>query len=620
MTASHSAATAHPAQKLVDRALKAMRADPELSRNAAEAAVDILNRQPDADLEIRARLVLCDYQSERNHDAATAQIEFAIALLPQAKRLGLRAGVLTCQGEIFEQQGNNVKAREYYEQAVQAATTAQDDEMLAGALFARGYLVGLQGNFIAGLTDLRRSQQLFERVPLPQHVLSVRNGIAIFYSRMGDFAQALPIYEQTLKAQTQAGMKREQVVTLYNIGRANEHLSNWDAAQRAFNASLDIGTQLGYVRGQAHAWRGLAAVETAIGDPREALRILDRAADLQAKTPDTRLGAQIQLVRGRALHKLRRWQESAAVLEATVKVFAAADAIFELRDAYDELASVYADQGQWRAAFENRSRSQAASEKMYRNQLDQRFATLKVEFETAAKEKENKLLVRQNEVNQAALVQERSVQRLQAAVIALSILLLVMLTALAWRQRRSSARMRVLAMTDELTGVPNRRSVLARVMPLLQDADAPPCAMLAIDIDHFKSINDQHGHPQGDEALRSVAETLTAHIREPAFIGRLGGEEFVVVLPDASLDSARALAERLRERVMAIDSTRWTGARPMTVSIGVTLSTPGKDTTSTMLQRADAALYNAKHAGRNCVLFAPEVGVDAGQPSLFDSR
>ena len=75
--------------------------------------------------------------------------------------------------------------------------------------------------------------------------------------------------------------------------------------------------------------------------------------------------------------------------------------------------------------------------------------------------------------------------------------------------------------------------------------------MLIIDIDHFKSINDQHGHAEGDEALKLVAATLRADVHEPAFIGRLGGEEFVVVMPGADFDQAYRLAERFREGVMS---------------------------------------------------------------------
>jgi diguanylate cyclase (GGDEF)-like protein len=186
-------------------------------------------------------------------------------------------------------------------------------------------------------------------------------------------------------------------------------------------------------------------------------------------------------------------------------------------------------------------------------------------------------------------------------VIVLTFIMAGLLATLAVHQWRSTRRMHTLAMTDELTGVPNRRAVLSRLAPLLHQPTVPNCALLIIDIDHFKSINDQHGHAEGDEALKLVAGVLRNDVHEPAFIGRLGGEEFVVVLPGADFDRAHRMAENFRESVMAIDTSRWLEDRRITVSIGLTVSRLAGDTSSAMLQRADAALYEAKRAGRNCV-------------------
>jgi diguanylate cyclase (GGDEF)-like protein len=196
----------------------------------------------------------------------------------------------------------------------------------------------------------------------------------------------------------------------------------------------------------------------------------------------------------------------------------------------------------------------------------------------------------------------------------------LLLTMLAVFQHRSTLRMHLLAMTDELTGVPNRRAVLGGLDPLLRREDPQPCSILIIDIDYFKSINDQLGHSIGDEVLKVVAMTLRAAVREPAFFGRLGGEEFLIVLPGVRLLEARAAAERFCEQIEAIDTSHWFGdRRRITCSIGVTVSMPGRDTLSTMLQRADAALYSAKRGGRNCVRTEPVLGTDMGAAAIADA-
>lgn len=593
--------TAHPALALIERATTAMRIDPEASRAAAESALEALTRNPNVDLEIRARLVLCDYQSERDHAAAIQQLEFAIALLPQAQRRGLRAGVLNCQGDIAEAAGEVAKAGDFLEQAVENATEEHDDEMLANALYSRGALVGVQGDFAKGLADLLRAQALFEQLNMPNHALTVHNNIAILYSRMGDYPKALEIYQSTIKAQRKAGMRRDLALTLHNIGRTQEHMEQWDAARQAFEESLAITRDLHYVRGQAYALRGVAATMTARDNARNALTTLDEAAKLQQTIADASLGARIQLERGKALRQLKRFNEAITALEQARKYYSETDAVIELGTTYDELAETHAALGVWRAAYEAREQSQAIEQKLFRNRFDQRFATLRVEFDTAATEKENAALLRENQANEKALEQGRNVRTLQAVVIGMSALLLTLLAAFAWRQRRTSLSMRELAMTDELTGVPNRRAALLRLEAIAQNGAISGCAVSIIDIDHFKSINDRHGHPQGDAILQLVARKLKSLILEPAFIGRLGGEEFLVVAPATTLASARDSAELYRATIADLDTRNALGDRTLTVSIGVCIAQPG-DTPVTMLQRADAALYAAKHAGRNRVM------------------
>jgi diguanylate cyclase (GGDEF)-like protein len=152
--------------------------------------------------------------------------------------------------------------------------------------------------------------------------------------------------------------------------------------------------------------------------------------------------------------------------------------------------------------------------------------------------------------------------------------------------------------------------VLTLLESLLQQGDALPCSILVIDIDHFKSINDQYGHLVGDETLRLLTTKLHSAVAEPALLGRLGGEEFVVALPNTGLHDAQLIADQICVQVPLIDLARWLGERSITVSIGVTTSIAA-DTVSTMLRRADTALYAAKHAGRNCVRTDLTADVDA---------
>jgi diguanylate cyclase (GGDEF)-like protein len=603
------AADEDSALALIERSTIAMRANPNESKEVAERALEIVSRHPDVDLEIRARLLLCDYYSERDVIAAQQQIDAVDALLPRARRKSLSAGVLTCRGEIRQTSGDIAQAKTEFDDAVAVASTANDEQMLAEALFKRGYVRAVQGEYAAGMSDVRRAQELFERIHMPEHALMLFNTIATIYSRMGDYPQAAQIYERARSRQHDAGLRRDEAVTLYNLGRLRQKLGEWDAARAGFSGCVALSHEINFIRGEAHGLLGLASVDNANGDPNGALRLLAQAGELTSRIPEVRLNAQIQLARGTALGQLRRNAEALAALGLSATAFNQANSLEDLGTTYGELATVEAQMGDWQSAYKYRSEAQVASEHLLHTQLDQRFATFKAEFDTAAKEKENTLLLRQKAATESELAQERRANTLQTAVILLSVLLLGLLTILVLRQRRGARRMHELAMTDELTGAPNRRAVLNYLDAQLRRADATPCSILVIDVDRFKTINDEHGHAIGDVTLQLVTAQLRSAAVEPALLGRLGGEEFVVVLPSTELRDAHLIAERIRAQVPSVDLSTWLGDRRITVSIGVATSS-AEDTVSSLLRRADAALYIAKSDGRNCVRsdVAPDIG------------
>lgn len=162
-----------------------------------------------------------------------------------------------------------------------------------------------------------------------------------------------------------------------------------------------------------------------------------------------------------------------------------------------------------------------------------------------------------------------------------------------------------LSYTDGLTGLANRRRFMEVLESELvrQSRSANELCLLLIDADHFKDINDHHGHHAGDAVLREVAAILMASVRAPADLpARLGGEEFAVVLPDTRVDEARRVAERLREQVATHVFDDRDARLRVTISIGL-VAARGLNL-GTLLQRADEALYRAKQTGRNRVVEA----------------
>lgn len=175
------------------------------------------------------------------------------------------------------------------------------------------------------------------------------------------------------------------------------------------------------------------------------------------------------------------------------------------------------------------------------------------------------------------------------------------------RTRRRVAALERMALRDPLTGLPNRRALLeeAERQSRLDRRTGLHSALIMVDIDRFKQLNDGHGHAAGDAALRRFARVVAATLRETDSIGRIGGEEFAVLLPGVDGVQAAQVAEKLRR---AVAEDRDAGTPPVTVSIGVTTMLAG-EAVGEALRRADRGLYRAKAAGRNRVVLADAVPV-----------
>jgi diguanylate cyclase (GGDEF)-like protein len=196
------------------------------------------------------------------------------------------------------------------------------------------------------------------------------------------------------------------------------------------------------------------------------------------------------------------------------------------------------------------------------------------------------------------------------SVLSLEAFLMTIATAfilLAMSKERTELRHKTAAMTDPLTGLLNRRAFLQDAESLLQQQTARdrPIAVLLIDLDHFKSINDRFGHAVGDKVLQIFAKTTRGGLRQTDLVGRLGGEEFTVVLADAGMDNAYLVADRLRKAFAAAAAVVDGETIYATASIGVSVIIDPRQDLAKLITLADQALYLAKARGRNRVEVAP---------------
>ena len=238
---------------------------------------------------------------------------------------------------------------------------------------------------------------------------------------------------------------------------------------------------------------------------------------------------------------------------------------------------------------------------------------LQVQYATREKEHQNELLRRKNLQQQLRNQEIKTRLHNQLLMIALAITLVVIVLLMLLRKREQHKRVMKLAFTDELTGAANRRQIMEFADNELAEARVSgiPVAFVICDLDHFKKFNDCFGHDVGDEVLKHFVRACKESIRDGDQIGRIGGEEWLLVLPGARKGQIEQILERIRKRFASNSIPGIDAGYPLTFSAGISQYDSPSDTLSALLKSADKALYEAKNSGRNQYVHADLEDVSA---------
>ena len=202
----------------------------------------------------------------------------------------------------------------------------------------------------------------------------------------------------------------------------------------------------------------------------------------------------------------------------------------------------------------------------------------------------------------AALSDNKRLRTMQWLVVGLSATLLLLLALLTYRQIHKTRRLRILAMTDEVTNLPNRQHILTFLGDQAKVAyeSEQPISIIVFEIDNLKSINEAYGHEGGDIALKAVAGITHQALRRGDRVGRISDEEFLVVLPGTERLAAIEIADRIRGLIQGIPSDTSPAMQGITISLGVSEWNAGHESIDALVKRADKALKEAKMDRKNC--------------------
>ncbi len=586
---------------------------PERAYALLDEAAAIAASEHADDLAIAARSRLASMYANRG-DAARAAV-----VLGEMETVAKAAGRVDWQalwtynrGVLERKLGHFDAAIGYFDQSAALALAGQDRHQQARSLNALGLVLARMGKFADALAHHHQALDLARATGDSSELARTYRMLGFLHRNLDDEELAAQNIREALKHLGPRDV-REGIALRGELSRSLLEMGQTEEAARFGEEAANASIQLGSPPNKVNSF-------TALSDARLAQGHIDEAADWSRRAFElygsVAIRDQVQIhanrmrvarVRGDLQNALK---EGRATVEGARKL---GDKVLE-RTALDELSDIELANGEVAAAMATRKAFQELDKTLAIDIAGRRVAILEGSLAAQRAETERTLLARDNQIQALRITR----QRIVGVGLIVLLLLLAGFSLLSHRRYQETRRLHAalaessielqrVANTDALTGIANRGAIVARFEQVLAAIQSRPqsLAVLLIDIDHFKRINDQHGHLAGDVVLREAAQRMRAALPQEAHFGRWGGEEFIVLLEGTEPKRAAEVAEAVR---VAIDGAPFLYGDVRiraSVSIGVAAAEcPERRGIDRLVATADAALYRAKNAGRNRVELA----------------
>ncbi|BAO44500.1 GGDEF domain-containing protein [Thiolapillus brandeum] len=591
--------------------------------------------------ELRQRLMELDGQSTEYIDTSILlakqlfptdpheSLSIAQRAIALSHSLGYQEGIArahTIAGHAQISLSNYKLARESAKKAIPVFETLNDKHGLLDARNLLGISYNTSGQFDQALDIFLTNTRLAEACGDETMLGKSLNNVACIMHDQGNYSGALDYYQRSYRCALDSGNTREVGISLINMGvtqielgnhreafnylmrsldkishvpeihaRAMHNLSRYHQGLNNLSQARDFAAQslakfegIHNIHGIIETLSSLGEILVLMGEPKQAEACFLKAIVIARQKNENTGVAHNQLLLGR-LH--RQAGKSSLAISELRKVLTLGDNYKTYTyEAHLELSMAYEDRQDYRKALEHHKMFMESKNRVLTEQVEQRIASMHVNFQLEQAERETELLRKKNaELAEA----NRKLKELMAVQ-----------KKLDAQKSRLVKQLESYANTDSLTGLFNRRYLnksFSREFKQAQESNTPLCVLIG-DLDNFKQINDRYSHETGDTVLSRVSDIIRNNIREMDVLSRYGGEEFVLVMPDTTMEDAVHISRRLKN---LIESNDWESIQPglgVTISLGLSSNTDSGDPEA-MLASADKKLYSAKRMGKNQLCF-----------------
>jgi diguanylate cyclase (GGDEF)-like protein len=499
--------------------------------------------------------------------------------IPGEDGLALLFDSIHAQGMLYAKQSNYPDALQCYTHEFELSQALINLPTQARAQNAAGVTYSLMGNYATGLECLYAACQAYEDLMDPAQQANVLNNIGYSLIMLNDLQRALSYLQRSEKLARETGTRALLAAVLDSICHAWLKLGDSEQALIYSLESILISRNVGILHEECmfclsagQVYQALQDLYTAKESYRFALELAQQNGFRREQAEALRRMAGIEKIEGNLTLAVDQLAQS---IQIAREIQARNDVI----QGHQDLAQVYKQAGDFKHALEQFEQFHQVQQEVFNQEADLRYKSLEVMHRLDHVQKESILYQLKNRALQEEIESRKHAQ------------------AAAEHQ----------ASTDSLTGLFNRREFYRQAETCLESAleDQSEISILMLDLDYFKRINDTYGHDAGDGVLVNLASRLRRFLRSNDLVGRIGGEEFCILLPGVSMVTARSVAERIRKGIEKQPFQINQYLLQVTVSLGLASHNPTSGAPSLpilqLIKNADQALYEAKHTGRNRV-------------------
>ena len=573
--------------------------DPRTASRESETMAAEAKARGDKNLQLRAmRLaVMATTQLEEPLKLGKLTIE-GLVLAREAQDAQAETEFLCAKASALASEGKYLDAQPVFDEAIQVAEKAGLTRAATSVMVAKAFVYGLLGRDSDALDILFKAHQRFVEIGDTRSARGAMSAIgnAYTYDRASreDLLKALSYHQQSIAPDAETNSRHELATIYFNMGVVYQRLKDLPKAKLHIQKSMTLFRALNDPVSEAYGSYRLGVLAGDTGKWAEALENLDKAMPVLIKAGDATMIFNVYRARATAFANLERRRESLDALSRADVIRSRIDSSWMEVTYLNNAAEVFARLGDYEKAFRNQLKLREAEQRTVSETREKDAAEAQTRFEVKQKEAENALLRASERVSEARRV---------ALLLALVLLLFVLggLGLFLYRQSQQNRRFSALAMRDDLTGLPNRRSILefARTQLRASRMDNTRMCLALIDIDHFKPINDNCGHAVGDAVLAAFADVCSHQMRSNDRLGRYGGEEFLLIMPGSDLAQIPQVFARLRSAIQHVTVAGLTTGKNLTFSMGAVAVGGPADDLDHLIKRADDALYRAKQGGRD---------------------